>query len=192
MYKSVPVQEPQHRDDFLRCESQPFLEFSALTHITALPANSSARGKLDADVLCQTLWLTTKSNSSNYSVSCRVDRDRDWLITNAFAATGSALLILGPFAVLLLSPGFLGPSARHILNVMNYLLLSSIFIFTYKQNCQSFLASHDKINLHCLQRRGLKVMVITWQLHTFYLVFVRWISVCGQTHKRCWYLWHSR
>lgn len=106
MYKSMPVQEPQHRDDFLRCESQPFLEFSALTHITAQPANSSARGKLDADVLCQTLWLTTKSNSSNYSVSCRVDRDRDRLITNAFAGTGSALLILGPFAVLLLSPGF--------------------------------------------------------------------------------------
>lgn len=77
MYKPVAVQEPQHRDDFLRCEFQPFPEFSALTHIAALPTNSSARGKLDADVLCQTLWLTTKSHSSNYSMSCRVDRRLD-------------------------------------------------------------------------------------------------------------------
>lgn len=91
MYKPVAVQEPQHRDDFLRCEFQPFPEFSALTHIAALPTNSSARGKLDADVLCQTLWLTTKSHSSNYSMSCRVDRRLDWLITNTKPGTCSAV-----------------------------------------------------------------------------------------------------
>lgn len=89
MYKSVQVQEPQHRDDFLRCES---LMFSALTHVTAPPAHFSAWGKLDADeVLCQTLWLTTKSDSSNYCMSYSVDRDGDWMITNTLAGIYSAL-----------------------------------------------------------------------------------------------------
>ena len=44
VYKSVPVQEPQYREDFLKRESQ----FSALTQFTALPAPFPARGKLDA------------------------------------------------------------------------------------------------------------------------------------------------
>lgn len=43
------------------CFSDTVFLFSALTQITALPAHFSAWGKLGAgEVLCQTLWLTTK------------------------------------------------------------------------------------------------------------------------------------
>lgn len=55
MYKSVPVQEPQYREDFLRCESC-FIS----PHAIALAAHFPARVPSDADgVPCQSLWLTT-------------------------------------------------------------------------------------------------------------------------------------
>ena len=73
VYKSLPVQEPQYREDFLKCESP----FSALTQFPALPAPFPARGKLHADeFLAQTLWFTGKKYISQYSVSPSVDTDR--------------------------------------------------------------------------------------------------------------------
>lgn len=183
MYKSMPVQEPQHRDDFLRCESQPFPEFSALTHIAALPTNSSARGKLDADVLCQTQWLTTKSHSSKYPVSCRVDRRWDWLITNTIPGTCSAVWSASSLADL---PHFF--FFGQVQEKKHHYILDSKWMDM--QIGIIFLDLMGNNSLHYLPRGVQRVWLSPWsRAHRF---FVRWTSVCGPTHKRCWYFWHSR
>lgn len=49
MYKSVPVQEPQYKEDFLRCESGFISSSSALMHAIAVAARFPARVPLDQE-----------------------------------------------------------------------------------------------------------------------------------------------
>lgn len=138
--------------------------FSVLTQTPALPAHFSAWGKLDADeVLCQTLWLATKSDCSNYCMSHSVDRDWGWLIANIIAGTFIVFYVLCDFSLLPLCLNSRGKKTHVYSNIIR------MFCFKQIVREQFFFLEPKKI----------------WYFTTQNCTLL-------DGNKQCWYLWHSR
>lgn len=139
------------------CFSNPF---SAVTQFPLLGAHFSAWGKLDADeVLCQTLWLTTKKSD----------------FTNVVAVCPAVLTETGVDSLHLHSS---------LIFIWNPLGMQQILIFLLPDEHLKFWGKMA-LYLRSLE----KAVDLTVQLK---MLRVRWSSVCGQTHKQCWFLWPSR